>query len=256
MKIILRYIFLITVAGLSFYSISSCNQENPSEPTNKYLGILETDEFGNILGGDYSDWCIHSPVDTFTYIRTFNVTTPQSNISLLRWTTSKEYNCYGFDVERRTTSDTNFFKIGFVNGSGTTIDSVPYVYIDTLQPNHPNFYYRLKLIDIYGNYRYISEIHNIGFPPNAFFGPAYPNPTNGRFYVKFQIPKIDTISLYLTGKTDTLKILTKVILHPGIYELNINNDSNFHNVQKRLHIKCKTIINSDSCSLNGDIQFN
>ncbi|MFZ4590085.1 MAG: hypothetical protein ACOYN6_03745 [Ignavibacteria bacterium] len=257
MKIIIRYIFLIAVMGLSFYAISSCNTDNPATTTAPYeTDILKTDEFGNILGGDYSDWCLHNPVDTFTYVKYFYVTT-QNNISALRWTTSKEYNCYGFDVERSVASDTNYSKLGFVHGTGITNDSVSYIYFDTLQINHPNYKYRLKIFDTFGKFKYLYEGGQItGFPPNAFFGPAYPNPTNGSYKVKFQVPRIDTVSLYLTGLTDTLNILNKQICYPGMYELNISNTSNFHNVQKRLHIKCGTILNADSCRLYGDIKFN
>jgi hypothetical protein len=258
MKTSIRYIFLIAVMGLSFYAFISCNKENPATPTKSDMGILKTDEFGNILGGDYSDWCIHSPVDTFTYIKSFIVTLPQSNISLLKWTTSKEYHCYGFDVERRTTSDTNYFRIGFVNGNGTTNDSVSYVYIDTLQPNHPNYLYRLKQFDIYGNYKYrYPGVQNVYPISNSSFGPAYPNPTTNNLNIKFSIPRTDTISIYFADfMADTVFILNKEHLGAGSYEIQTYNSSNYHNVQKRLYIKSSSIQNSDSCRLYGDIQFN
>ncbi len=242
--------------GLSFYAIISCNKETPTTPSTSDFGILRTDEFGNVLGGDYSDWCLHNPVDTFTYVKYFYVIT-QNNIAALRWTTSKEYNCYGFDIERSVVSDTNYSRLGFVHGTGTTNDSVSYIYFDTLQLNHPNYKYRLKILDTFGNYKYLFQGGQInGLPPNASFGPAYPNPTNGSYKVKFQIPRIDTVSLYLTGLIDTLIIINKQICYPGMYEVNISNSSNFHNVQKRLYIKSGSIRNADSCSLYGDIQFN
>jgi len=258
MKTGIRYIFLFAVIGLSFYSVTSCNKETPVTPAVIDLGILRTDEFGHILGGDYSDWCIHSPVDTFTTIKYFYVTMPQNNVSFLKWTTSKEYNCYGFDVERRVIPDTNFIKVGFVNGAGTTNDSVAYVYFDTLLPNHPSYSYRLKQLDIYGNYTYIySGIHNIYPIPNASFGPAYPNPTTGNLTIKISIPRTDTVSIYYAGfMTDTVFIMNKENLEAGSYEINTFNSSNFHNVQKRLFIKSGSIRNADSCSLYGDIQFN
>lgn len=258
MKTLLRNYFLILVVCVSLLAVHSCNKESPTTPSNSDIGILRTDEFGNILGGDYSDWCIHNPVDTFTTIKYFYVTMPQNNISFLKWATSKEYNCYGFDVERRIIPDTNFIKVGFVSGTGTTNDSVAYAYFDTLQPNHPSYSYRLKQLDIYGNYTYISSgIQNIYPIPNASFGPAYPNPTTGSFVITFNIPRKDTVSVFFTDfRIDTTFFAKNEILNAGTYQFYISNNSNFHNVQKRLFIKSSTIRNADSCSLYGDIQFN
>lgn len=257
MKTITRYIFLFAVMGLSFYAIISCNKETPTTPSTSDFGILRTDEFGNVLGGDYSDWCLHNPVDTFTYVKYFYVIT-QNNIATLRWTTNKEYNCYGFDVERSVISDTNYSRLGFVHGTGTTNDSVSYIYFDTLQINHPNYKYRLKILDTFGNFRYLYQGGQInGFPPNASFGPAYPNPTTNNLNIKFSIPRVDTISIYFAEyRTDTVFILNKERLNVGSYQIQTYNSSNYHNVQKRLYIKSGSIKNADSCSLYGDIQFN
>lgn len=254
----LRNCILVLVAGVSLFAVPGCNKEAPTAPGNIDLGILRTDEFGNILGGDYSDWCIHNPVDTFTYIVAFSVTAPQNNISLLKWTTSKQYSCYGFDVERKISSDTNYIKLHFVQGAGNLNDSMSYVYYDTLQPNHPNYSYRLKIWNTYGNYKYSYPGIQIVYPiPNASFGPAFPNPTTNNLIIKFSIPREDTVSIYFSEfKTDTVFIMNKERLNAGNYEINTYNSSNFHNVQKRLFIKSSTIQNADSCSLYGDIQFN
>jgi hypothetical protein len=257
MKIILRYSFLIIVIGLSFYAISGCNKETPVTPTSIDLGILRTNELGNILGGDYSDWCLHNPVDTFTYVKYFYVIT-QNNIATLRWTTSKEYHCYGFDVERSVVTDTNYSRQGFVHGTGSTNDSVSYIYFDTLQINHPDYKYRLKVLDTFGNFEYLYQGGQInGFPPNASFGPAYPNPATDNLTIKFSIPRADTVSIYFAEfKTDTVFFMNKEPLNVGSYVIYTYNSSNFHNVQKRLFIKSSSIRNADSCSLYGDIQFN
>lgn len=264
MKIITKNIVIFFIICLFSYLISSCNKEeivnngiiNGIVITNH--DILYTDELGRILGGDYSDWCIHKFVDTFTTVTSFSVTTISNNIAKLDWKTTMQYHCFGFDIERSLKTDTAYSKIGFIAGAGTSNDTIQYFYFDSASSNVSNYNYRLKAIDIYGNFKYWYTILNI-IPTvsNYSFGPTYPNPVTSYFYIQFSIPRKDTVSIYFINSKDTTFLMKNEISQAGIYQIQSTAGIlHYRNIQKRLYIKCHSLPQSDSCKNYGDIQFN
>lgn len=258
MKRIPAYLAIAALLAASFYFAAGCGDKSVDSGNND-LGILRTDENGNILGGDYTDWCLHHAVDTFTHVSHPRITYVQNNnIAVLNWRTDKEYHLYGFYVQRALTTDTNYNGVGFVPGTGTTNDSVSYSFSDTLQNGHPEYKYRIKVTDIYGNFSYVNFGIAIVITPvtSTNFGPAYPNPTSGYFNVGLSIMRTDTISLYFLNVFDTLFFIKNEVMNRGIYQLQLVNTYNFHNTQKRLYLKSGSIVTADSCSLYGDIEYN
>jgi hypothetical protein len=74
-----------------------------------------------------------------------------SNGSLLSWTTASEKNNQGFDIER-SLDGTDFQKIAFVKGAGTTNSVQQYTYTDASVQSIT--YYRLKQVDTDGKFEY------------------------------------------------------------------------------------------------------
>lgn len=258
MKRIPAYLLIAALLSASIYFTSGCGDKSVDSGNND-LGILRTDENGNILGGDYTDWCLRHAVDTFTHVSSPRITySLNNNIALLNWRTDKEYHLYGFYVQRALTTDSNYSLIGFVPGTGTTNDSVSYTFTDTLQNGHPQYRYRLKVTDIYGNFScaYFGIIQIVNPVTSPSFGPAYPNPTSGIIKINFSIMKPDTISLYYLDTFDTLFFINNEVKNAGCYSIDIGNTYNLHKTQKRLYLKSRTIVTADSCSLYGDIEYN
>jgi hypothetical protein len=258
MKAYIKNILVILILGALIYSIQSCNKDNDvivkNEPVD--LGILRTDEIGRVLGGDYSDWCIHQYIDTFTTAYIINVTAISNNVNRIQWMTSKQYHCLGFDVERCLKTDTNYIYRGFLPGIGTTNDTITYFYNDTVSTVASDYKYRLKVRDIFGNFKY-AYLTILTYPPaNYSFGPAYPNPVEIIFRLRIDIPRKDTVSLFFINNFDTIFVLKNEVMIQGNHELDIDNRFNYHNVQKRLYIRCGSFPLSDSCRNYGDIQFN
>jgi hypothetical protein len=57
----LKNIFILFIFTLSLFSIFSCGDDPPpGGGTETDPGILFTDEFGNIIGGDTTDWCLNN----------------------------------------------------------------------------------------------------------------------------------------------------------------------------------------------------
>ena len=81
----------------------------------------------------------------------------------LRWTTATELNNLGFEVQRKSNvGDTNWVKVGFEPGSGTTTLAQNYTYSDSVKSlivsGIQNVAYRLKQISINGDFAYSDEI--------------------------------------------------------------------------------------------------
>lgn len=97
------------------------------------------------------------------------------NVRLL-WQTSTEINNFGFEVERFENSD--WEKIGFVNGNGNSNSPKDYSFIDDQIRVNGTIKYRLKQIDNDGQFEY-SDVISVTFSPKEFeLLQNYPNPFN------------------------------------------------------------------------------
>jgi len=117
---------------------------------------------------------------------------------LLNWKTEREINLMGYDIER-SVDGVNFITLGFVNATGHP----DYSFTD-IAPVYGQNYYRLKMIDIDGKFKY-SEIKNVDIKSKATLTIS-PNPSpGGRISFKFQGLKNRTgLSLAVTNSTGQL----------------------------------------------------
>ncbi len=115
---------------------------------------------------------------------------------LLTWNTATEINNYGFEIERKLNSNTNWSKIGFVQGNGNSSSNKYYSYIDKEQL-HGTYSYRLKQIDNNGEYEYSSiiEVNVNSLPKEYVLNQNYPNPFNPSTTISFSIPEKQFVSL-------------------------------------------------------------
>jgi hypothetical protein len=107
----------------------------------------------------------------------------------LRWITATEVNNYGFDVERRTEAVPQWYKIGFVQGGGTSASPRQYTFVDA--DIHPGDYsYRIKLRDNNGSFTYTAALEvGVGLAPKDFsLSQNYPNPFNPSTTIGFALP--------------------------------------------------------------------
>jgi hypothetical protein len=78
------------------------------------------------------------------------------NAIVLTWSTIAELNNKGFELERMEEGENQFVTVDFIEGSGTSINSISYEYIDAFAGNA---YYRLKQINISGAYEFSRAIY-------------------------------------------------------------------------------------------------
>lgn len=135
-------------------------------------------------------------------ISLFNALSEKNSVKLT-WKTEGEINNSGFELERKTESS-SWIKLVFITGSGTTNQPVEYTFEDKkLMPG--KYFYRLKQIDYNGNYEYfdLPLYVLISKPKDFLLGQSYPNPSNPKCSIDFQLPErtFVNISVYdLLGK--------------------------------------------------------
>lgn len=120
----------------------------------------------------------------------------EDNVTL-SWKTANEVNNYGFDIERKSSSN-NWEKIGFVKGSGSSNISHTYSFTDQT-PISGKLFYRLKQLDNDGSFKYYDAV-SIQFNSTLKFKLLQntPNPFNPTTAIKYQLPQNSfvTIKIY------------------------------------------------------------
>lgn len=144
------------------------------------------------------------------------------NTVVLDWTTATETNNMGFDVEK-SSDGVSFSKIGFVKGSGTTTSSKTYQFKDE-QPNDGKTYYRLRQIDLNGQFAYsqVIEIETSTVTDFVIY-QNYPNPFNPSTTIKFNLPAAAqvNITVFDVMGSEVANILTKDLAQ-GTHSVDFN----------------------------------
>lgn len=173
-------------------------------PTNN--GRLDFDKITNyeivaVTGGGIAD-SLKVTLDGFTRgpitplpveLSSFNVTAEKNQAELV-WSTATEKNNKGFEIERKQ-SNSNFVKIGFMPGNGTSTESHSYSFTDS-KLKAGSYTYRLKQIDLDGRSQYSKEINiDVKSPREFSLDQNYPNPFNPTTTISYEIPASGKVSL-------------------------------------------------------------
>jgi len=119
----------------------------------------------------------------------FTASMQNATIAILHWHTATEQDNLGFEVERRAENTTAWTKVGYVAGSGTSNSPKDYTYQDVnLAPGV--YVYRLKQIDIDGNFKYVATTQvDAGLSKGFELLSNYPNPFNPETNIRFSVPE-------------------------------------------------------------------
>jgi hypothetical protein len=126
----------------------------------------------------------------------------------LTWTTASEINNYGFYIQRSPSPSSVFADLpgGFVAGSGTSLSTKQYSWVDK-NPLPGTNYYRLKQVDLDGSSRLTEPLKVVqgmvqggdARQPAVFaLGQNYPNPFNPTTRIIFTVdnPGFTTLKVY------------------------------------------------------------
>lgn len=104
---------------------------------------------------------------------------------LLRWNATFETSFKQYEIERSVEGN-NFVKIGTVLGQNLA----NYNFTDNSAKGNPILYYRLKMIDIDGRFKY-SSVVAVRFGTSSNSTLVFPNPTNGFTKLSFAAPLLE-----------------------------------------------------------------
>lgn len=154
-------------------------------------------------------------------LTSFSANNVNGNVELL-WKTSTEKNNNGFEVERKS-ANSEFVKIGFVKGNGTTTNLTSYSFTD--KNVNANYSYRLKQIDFDGTFTY-SNIVNVsaGQLPTTFaLGQNFPNPFNPSTTISYSLPQAGVVTLAIFNTLgQKVKEVVNSFQEAGNYTVSLN----------------------------------
>ncbi len=181
-------------------------RQGTNTPTGKVDGIRIATSWESIV-----------PVE----LTSFNASITGTNV-LLKWTTATEINNSGFDIERRT-QNSEWKKIGFVSGAGTTSEKQSYVFSDK-NLNRGKYQYRLKQIDFDGTFEYSKTVEVEIVSPSKFeLTQNYPNPFNPTTSISFTIPQAGNVKLAVYNLLgQEVAVLVNEFRDAGTYDVEFN----------------------------------
>ena len=169
---------------------------------------------------------------------------------VLNWSTVSETNNSGFEIEK-SFNNQSFEKVGFVQGAGTTTESMDYSFTDT-KVVIGQYSYRLKQIDLDGTFSYSDVIMvDISTPEVFKLEQNYPNPFNPSTKINYSIKeagKVKLIIYNLIGETVSVLVdrnqeagyytvdFDATGLESGVYFYKLESGS-FNSVKKMLLVK-------------------
>jgi len=154
----------------------------------------------------------------------FNALVSGNNV-VLSWKTASELNNSGFEIQRKT-ENSNWNKIGFVQGAGTSTESRSYSFSDPYS-GQGTVSYRLKQIDFDGT-SVFSEVVTVDLstPTEFKLNQNFPNPFNPSTTVSFTIPKASTVKLIIYNQIgQKVGELVNKNLEAGSYSYNWNAEN-------------------------------
>jgi hypothetical protein len=143
--------------------------------------------------------------------------------SLLSWQTANEHNSDYFDVER-SINGTDWNKIGLVKAGGNTTTMTGYNYTDE-NPALGINYYRLRILDIGGAYKYSSikivEFNNL---KKVTIENVVPNPFAGNMTVNYNIPNNGNVIVSIIDAQGRLLASQEDIALKGLNAMKFNTE--------------------------------
>ncbi|MDQ2719982.1 MAG: pre-peptidase C-terminal domain-containing protein [Bacteroidota bacterium] len=139
----------------------------------------------------------------------------QDNQALLNWSTATEINNKGFEVQKSMNGQ-EFTDIGFVAGNGNSSIVNNYNYIDNKVLSGSN-YYRLKQIDLDGNFDYSSTIR-LDF--RKFNWTVFGNPLTSNSWLQLQLSQKANVAIQIIS-TDgkIIQTINKGNISEGTYSI-------------------------------------
>jgi hypothetical protein len=154
----------------------------------------------------------------------FNARKQSNNDVLIEWKTADELNVDHYEIEvSRSNSDyqsNHFEKIGSVKSLGNSAVQQNYNFTDVENNKTGIRYYRLKIVDIDGSFRY-SEIRPVIFD-NDITWQVYPSPSSGIFHFVFRQNRGEMVNINVYNMKGQIVQQSKIIATGFVQKTVIN----------------------------------
>ena len=145
----------------------------------------------------------------------------------LEWATASEYQSSHFEVERAVKTDAGrslFVKVGGQSAAGESSDVRNYNFVDGNVDYNTTYVYRLKMVDLDGQYEYSGEVEvAIGNEYGMVLNQPVPNPVKSNAVINYVIEEaanVEIVLFDLNGKE--VRTLFSGMANSGENELKIN----------------------------------
>lgn len=148
----------------------------------------------------------------------------KSDAVTLQWSTDREENFKGFDIER-SADGSAWNKMAFVATMANNASAITqYSYTD-YTPVTGHVYYRLKMVDADGSFKYSKQLTVIKNAQHASL-QNYPNPFRGNTNISFQLPVtgLATLKVFNTMGAEVSTLINKK-LEAGNYTVSFDGAS-------------------------------
>jgi hypothetical protein len=176
---------------------------------------------GAVISEDTLKFTVEAPTNLPVELTEFNAKSFKDYV-LLNWTTKSELNNRGFEIYRKG-EGTDWYRIGFVAGEGTAMESHSYSYSDK-NIIRGTYSYRLKQLDYNGTYRTYGslKVEYIGITDYTL-EQNYPNPFNPETVIRYSTPEDGRVKITVYNLLGVeLKTLVDEYKSAGNYEVIFN----------------------------------
>ena len=140
--------------------------------------------------------------------------------NFLQWITSQENNSSHFAVENRT-DNSAFATIGSVTAKGTSNTPTGYNYVHH-NPIAVVNYYRLKLVDLDGHFKYSNTIAIKPDGAGVVLNSIYPNPFTDKFYLAITCDRSEKVNIVIYDVQGRIIQSTGEALQKGFNSITVN----------------------------------
>lgn len=133
---------------------------------------------------------------------------------LLSWQTAQESNSFEFEVERSANAK-DFELVAILDAAGNSDTAKQYEFVDEQAANL--FYYRLKMVDLDGSFKY-SAIESVAAQQSAAkmnLLNLYPNPTSGQLNLSLEMATSHEVEILITDMMGRQVQQQKIIATEG-----------------------------------------
>jgi uncharacterized lipoprotein YddW (UPF0748 family) len=155
-------------------------------------------------------------------LTSFSANVNSGNVNLV-WSTATEKNNMGFEIQRKKTGS-EYQRVGFINGKGTTTEAQYYSYCDK-NLSAGNYCYRLKQVDYDGTCSYSQESEaELSIIGKFNIEQNYPNPFNPVTAIQYTIPDEVrvTLKIYNTLGETVATLINNELIEAGTHNLSFN----------------------------------